>query len=114
MTIWTITRRCMSAIAFALPAAAFAFPTGPVEWVVPYAAGGGSDVVARVVASEMTKTLGQTIVINNKPGAESEPVQCDGLSRHVVDSRLIVSLYYADGPIKFPFFSGACSRTSPC
>jgi len=69
MNFWTKTRRCMSAIAFALPAAAFAFPTGPVEWVVPYAAGGGSDVVARVIASEMTKTLGQTIVINNKPGA---------------------------------------------
>ena len=69
MTIWTTTRRCLSALAFVLPAAAFAFPTGPVEWVVPYAAGGGSDVVARVVASEMTKTLGQPIVINNKPGA---------------------------------------------
>ena len=69
MTIWTRARRCMAAIALSLPASAFAFPTAPVEWVVPYAAGGGSDVVARVIASEMTKTLGQTIVINNKPGA---------------------------------------------
>lgn len=69
MTFWKSTRRCLAAIAFAAPAAAFAFPTGPVEWVVPYAAGGGSDVVARVIASEMTKTLGQPIVINNKPGA---------------------------------------------
>ena len=69
MTFWTTTRRCMAAIAFAAPASVLAFPTGPVEWVVPYAAGGGSDVVARVIASEMTKTLGQPIVINNKPGA---------------------------------------------
>ena len=69
MTFPTITRRCMAAIAFALPAAACAFPTAPIEWVVPYAAGGGSDVVARVIASEMTRTLGQPIVINNKPGA---------------------------------------------
>lgn len=69
MTFWTRTRRCMAAIALTLPASAFAFPTSPVEWVVPYAAGGGSDVVARVIASEMTKTLGQPIVINNKPGA---------------------------------------------
>jgi len=69
MNFRTTTRRCLSALAFALPAAAFAFPTGPVEWVVPYAAGGGSDVVARVIAAEMTKTLGQPIIINNKPGA---------------------------------------------
>jgi tripartite-type tricarboxylate transporter receptor subunit TctC len=69
MTFWTNTRRRLAAIALALPAAAHAFPTGPIEWVVPYAAGGGSDVVARVIASEMTKTLGQPIVINNKPGA---------------------------------------------
>jgi len=69
MNFWTTTRRRMAAIALALPVTAFAFPNGPIEWVVPYAAGGGSDVVARVVASEMTKTLGQPIIINNKPGA---------------------------------------------
>jgi len=69
MNFWTTTRRGMAAIALALPVTAFAFPNGPIEWVVPYAAGGGSDVVARVVASEMTKTLGQPIIINNKPGA---------------------------------------------
>jgi tripartite-type tricarboxylate transporter receptor subunit TctC len=69
MTFSTLTRRCIAALAFSAPALAFAFPTGPVEWVVPYAAGGGSDVVARVIASEMTKTLGQPIIINNKPGA---------------------------------------------
>jgi tripartite-type tricarboxylate transporter receptor subunit TctC len=56
-------------MAFALPLAALAFPNQPIEWVVPYAAGGGSDVVARAVAQEMSKTLGQSIIINNKPGA---------------------------------------------
>lgn len=69
MTFSTLARRCFGALALSAPLLAFAYPTGPVEWVVPYAAGGGSDVVARVIASEMTKTLGQTIVINNKPGA---------------------------------------------
>ncbi|HSW04823.1 Bug family tripartite tricarboxylate transporter substrate binding protein, partial [Aquabacterium sp.] len=43
--------------------------TRPIEWVVGYAAGGGSDIVARSVAEAMSKTLGQTIVVNNKPGA---------------------------------------------
>ena len=41
----------------------------PLEWVVGYAAGGGSDIVARTVAEQMGKTLGRTIVVNNKPGA---------------------------------------------
>ncbi|MDB5757430.1 MAG: tripartite tricarboxylate transporter substrate binding protein [Burkholderia sp.] len=62
-------RRCIMLATLALPLAAAAFPTQPVEWVVPYAAGGGSDVVARVIATEMTKTLGQSLIINNKPGA---------------------------------------------
>jgi tripartite-type tricarboxylate transporter receptor subunit TctC len=62
-------RRCVMLATLALPLAAAAFPTQPVEWVVPYSAGGGSDVVARVIAAEMTKALGQSIIVNNKPGA---------------------------------------------
>lgn len=69
MTFPSLTRRCLGALALSVSSVALAFPTGPVEWVVPYAAGGGSDVVARVIAAEMTKTLGQPLVINNKPGA---------------------------------------------
>jgi tripartite-type tricarboxylate transporter receptor subunit TctC len=64
-----LVRRSFLLAVLALPLAAFAFPTKPIEWVVPYAAGGGSDVVARTIAAEMTKTLGQSIIINNKPGA---------------------------------------------
>lgn len=41
----------------------------PLEWVLGYAAGGGSDMVARTVAEQMGKTLGRSIVVNNKPGA---------------------------------------------
>jgi len=41
----------------------------PLEWVVGYAAGGGSDVVARAIAESMGTSLGRTIIINNKPGA---------------------------------------------
>ncbi len=52
-----------------LPAPALAQDGKPIEWVVGYAAGGGSDVVARTVADVMAKTLGQTLIINNKPGA---------------------------------------------
>ncbi len=52
----------------ALPLAAAA-QDKPLEWVVGYAAGGGSDIVARAVAEHMGKTLGRSIVVNNKPGA---------------------------------------------
>lgn len=45
------------------------YPNKPLEWVVPYAAGGGTDVVARTIADAMQKTIGQSIIINNKPGA---------------------------------------------
>src|SRR5689334_399166 len=45
------------------------YPTRPVTLVVPYAAGGGNDVMARIVAEKMSRTLGQQIVIENKGGA---------------------------------------------
>lgn len=53
----------------AIPSKGFAQESRPIEWVVGYAAGGGSDVVARSVGDAMSKALGQAIVINNKPGA---------------------------------------------
>ena len=49
--------------------AAVAQDSKPIEWVVGYAAGGGSDAVARATAETMAKNLGQAIIINNKPGA---------------------------------------------
>jgi tripartite-type tricarboxylate transporter receptor subunit TctC len=62
-------RRLLAIAALSLPLAAVAFPDKTIEWVVPYPAGGGSDVVARTLAEPMGKLLGQTIVVNNKPGA---------------------------------------------
>ena len=62
-------RRALALILLAMPLVALPFPDKPIEWVVPYSAGGGSDVVARVLAEPMGKTLGQTIIVNNKPGA---------------------------------------------
>jgi tripartite-type tricarboxylate transporter receptor subunit TctC len=63
-------RRWLTVAAVAFPlAVAAAYPDKPIEWVVPYPAGGGSDVVARILSVPMGKTLGQPIIINNKPGA---------------------------------------------
>ena len=52
----------------ALPARAQAWPNKPVRLVVPYAPGGTTDVVARIVAEHLGQRLGQNIVIENRPG----------------------------------------------
>ena len=44
-------------------------PTVPITLVVPYAAGGGNDLFARIASDKMSRTLGQQIVIENRPGA---------------------------------------------
>ena len=46
-----------------------AYPNRFVKIVVPYSAGGGTDVVARVVGEKLGERLGQPVVIENKPGA---------------------------------------------
>jgi len=51
------------------PAAAADYPTRPIRLLVPYAAGGGNDVMARIAADKMSRTLGQQIVVENRGGA---------------------------------------------
>src|SRR6188508_2473416 len=45
------------------------WPAKPVQWIVPYPAGGGSDTFARPVAAELTLRLGQSMPIDNRSGA---------------------------------------------
>lgn len=52
-----------------LPASASEYPSGPITLVVGYGAGGGTDVCSRVLAQSVGKQLGQTVIVDNKPGA---------------------------------------------
>jgi tripartite-type tricarboxylate transporter receptor subunit TctC len=54
--------------AFTALASAQDYPSRPITLIVPYAAGGSIDLVARIVAEGLTPRLGQTVVVENKPG----------------------------------------------
>ena len=51
------------------PAAAETWPDQPIHIVVPFTAGSATDVVARIVAAEMARNLGQPVIVDNRPGA---------------------------------------------
>lgn len=57
------------ALLTALRVWAQSFPEQPVRWIVPYPAGGGTDVLARTLAEAMRPALGQQILVDNRPGA---------------------------------------------
>src|SRR3954454_14530668 len=63
LAAWALISAISAVDAFA------AYPEKTIRIVVPFAAGGGTDVIARTLAQEMAKDLGATIIIENKPGA---------------------------------------------
>lgn len=97
MTTTPTTRRSLVAsaaallAALALPAAAQpAFPQNkPITLVVPFAPGGGNDILARAIAPKMAQLLGQTVVIENKPGAGGN-LGADAVARAAPDGHTIV------------------------
>jgi len=66
--------RILSGIVLALLAAASAaqdYPNKPIRILVGYAAGGGNDIIVRVMTDELSRGLGQPVIVENKPGAQS-------------------------------------------
>jgi len=70
----SLSRAFAGALCFALSAAAAAqsYPTRPIRIIVPFAAGGPGDFLARTVSPKLTETLGQSIVVDNRGGANGQ------------------------------------------
>jgi len=73
-----------AACALACPAGAQGYPAKPAKILVGFAAGGPTDVIARIVAQDMTQSLGQSFVVENRPGANAI-IATEAVARSVPD-----------------------------
>ena len=106
-----ITTLVASVAALALPAVAQNYPTKPIKIVVPFPAGGTSDVLARMVGQKMTESWGQPVVIENKPGSSGN-LGADAVAKSAADGYTLVlmdvgNLTIAPSLYKLPFNEGA-------
>jgi tripartite-type tricarboxylate transporter receptor subunit TctC len=58
-------------VALGFPASAETFPTRPITMIVPFAPGGPADVLGRLIGQKMSEDLGQQVIIDNRPGANT-------------------------------------------
>lgn len=103
----TNRRQALAAAALAWPAlsrAQAAWPRQSIRFVVPFAPGGTSEIVARTVANELTKQLGQTVFVDNKGGGAGIPAMQD-VAKATPDGHTIILGHVgslAVNPVIFP------------
>ncbi|MGV3632884.1 MAG: Bug family tripartite tricarboxylate transporter substrate binding protein [Pseudorhodoplanes sp.] len=97
-----VSAAALLGLAAAQPAAAQDYPARPVHLYVPYPAGGPNDVIARLLGQEMSKSLGQQIVIENRPGGSGN-IAIEALGRAPADGYAIAlpAMAYATNPSLF-------------
>ena len=125
ITVACIVTACWALAAFAVPAAAQdVYPNRPITMVVPFAAGGASDVIARLIAEQMGQAIGQRLVIENVVGAGGSTAMTrasraanDGYTIIIGNSGTATAVYALYPDIKFspddfaPI--GIVAKTSP-
>jgi tripartite-type tricarboxylate transporter receptor subunit TctC len=102
-----ISALAVSLAALALPAAAQTYPAKPIKIVVPFPAGGTSDVLARLIGQKMTENWGQPVLIENKPGSSGN-LGADAVAKSAADGYTLVlmdvgNLAIAPSLYKLPF-----------
>src|SRR5437763_1929813 len=85
-----------AAVATAAPAQAQTFPSKTIRVIVPYPAGGSVDLTARVVAKNLQDKVGQSVIVENKPGANAA-IGIDALMRSDPDGHTLIIL--SDSPV---------------
>jgi tripartite-type tricarboxylate transporter receptor subunit TctC len=112
MKRWMALAAVVSLAAVSTLAAAQAWPSKPIKYVVPFAAGGTTDILARTISEKLSVALGQPVVVENKPGAgggvgaaEVAKAAPDGytimggtISTHAINASLYKNLPY--DPVK--------------
>jgi tripartite-type tricarboxylate transporter receptor subunit TctC len=99
LRLFSVRMWLMSAIVATVPAApshAETFPNKIMRIIVPYAPGGSIDLVARVLAKNMQDAVGQTVIVDNKPGAAGA-IGIDALIRSAADGHTLVIV--SDSPV---------------
>src|SRR5215831_2668524 len=88
--------RCLAGIILAAcvltPASAQTWPTHPIRLIVPFAAGGANDIVARLIQPDLERALGQPVIIENKPAA-SGTVGTDPLTKTAPDGYALLMAF---------------------
>lgn len=79
-----LTSLCLLSAALAMPAKATDYPQRTIRIVVPFAAGGITDVMGRTIATRLSAELGQSVIVDNKPGA-SGMIGCEMVAKAAPD-----------------------------
>ena len=77
-------------------AAADSYPNRPIRYIIPYAVGGGTDILGRIVAQKLSERLGQQVVVDNRPGATAI-IGSEILARSAPDGYTMMTANIAHG-----------------